>query len=73
MRVALPNCALPHLQEFHLREMVAAALKREKAADWLPEYRPISIVPPARGALTHIDKVTRVSPAAILQVRALHT
>ncbi|EFJ40446.1 pyruvate kinase [Volvox carteri f. nagariensis] len=54
------------LQEFHLREMAAAALKREKALDWLPEYRPVSVVPPARGAITHLERVTRVSQAAIL-------
>ncbi|GIL58673.1 hypothetical protein Vafri_13670 [Volvox africanus] len=54
------------LQEFHHREMAAAALKREKALDWLPEYRPVSVVPPSRGAITHLERVTRVSQAAIL-------
>ncbi|GIL77051.1 hypothetical protein Vretimale_3233 [Volvox reticuliferus] len=54
------------LQEFHHREMAAAALKREMALDWLPEYRPVSVVPPSRGAITHLERVTRVSQAAIL-------
>ncbi|GFR42123.1 hypothetical protein Agub_g2966 [Astrephomene gubernaculifera] len=54
------------LKEFHLREMAAASLKREKALDWLPEYRPVSVVPPSRGALTHLERVTRVSQACIL-------
>ncbi|GLC60287.1 hypothetical protein PLESTB_001594600 [Pleodorina starrii] len=54
------------LQEFHLRETAAAAFKREKALDWLPEYRPVSVVPPSRGAITHLERVTRVSMAAIL-------
>lgn len=48
--------------------MAAAALKREKAMDWLPEYRPISVVPPSRGRLTHLERTTRVSQAAILNV-----
>ncbi|KAG2439977.1 hypothetical protein HXX76_004095 [Chlamydomonas incerta] len=54
------------IQEYHLREVAAAALKREKAADWLPEYRPMSVVPPSRGRLTHLERTTRVSQAAIL-------
>eukprot|EP00198_Chlamydomonas_reinhardtii_P006402 XP_001695738.1 pyruvate kinase [Chlamydomonas reinhardtii] len=54
------------IQEYHLREVAAAALKREKAMDWLPEYRPISVVPPSRGRLTHLERTTRVSQAAIL-------
>ncbi|KXZ44735.1 hypothetical protein GPECTOR_63g60 [Gonium pectorale] len=53
-------------QEFHLREKAAAALKREKALDWLPEYKPITIVPPSRRTMTHLERVTRVSQACIL-------
>ncbi|KAG2495346.1 hypothetical protein HYH03_006615 [Edaphochlamys debaryana] len=54
------------LQEFHLREIAAAAFKREKALDWLPEYHPVNVVPPSRGTLTNLTRTVRVSPAAIL-------
>lgn len=57
------------LQEFHTRELAAAAFKCEAAEDWLPEYRPISIVPPSNAPLAHLERVTRVSPACILTVR----
>ncbi|PNH10739.1 Pyruvate kinase, partial [Tetrabaena socialis] len=53
------------LQEFHAREMAAAAFKRDQALDWLPEYHPVSVVPPSRGALTNLERVTRVSQACI--------
>ncbi|PNH03911.1 Pyruvate kinase, partial [Tetrabaena socialis] len=51
--------------EFHAREMAAAAFKRDQALDWLPEYHPVSVVPPSRGALTNLERVTRVSQACI--------
>eukprot|EP00197_Chlamydomonas_leiostraca_P005101 CAMPEP_0202877626 /NCGR_PEP_ID=MMETSP1391-20130828/30949_1 /ASSEMBLY_ACC=CAM_ASM_000867 /TAXON_ID=1034604 /ORGANISM="Chlamydomonas leiostraca, Strain SAG 11-49" /LENGTH=158 /DNA_ID=CAMNT_0049559691 /DNA_START=118 /DNA_END=591 /DNA_ORIENTATION=+ len=35
-------------EEFHAREVAAAAFKRDMATDWLPEYRPASIIPPER-------------------------
>ncbi len=54
--------------DFHAREVAAAALKRAQAVDWLPEYRPVSIVPPGRSADTVLERVTRISPALILGV-----
>eukprot|EP00195_Chlamydomonas_chlamydogama_P007138 CAMPEP_0202895824 /NCGR_PEP_ID=MMETSP1392-20130828/4951_1 /ASSEMBLY_ACC=CAM_ASM_000868 /TAXON_ID=225041 /ORGANISM="Chlamydomonas chlamydogama, Strain SAG 11-48b" /LENGTH=1605 /DNA_ID=CAMNT_0049580967 /DNA_START=110 /DNA_END=4924 /DNA_ORIENTATION=+ len=53
-------------EEFRMREMTAQALKREMAADWLPEYRPASIIVPTRTDDTVLDRTTRISPASIL-------
>lgn len=55
-------------QEFHAREVANAAMKREMAADWLPEYRPMSIVPPEQSADTILTRVTRISQATLLKV-----
>lgn len=54
--------------DYHAREVAAAAFKRDMAADWLPEYRPVSIVPPERTPDTVLERTVRISPAQILQV-----
>jgi hypothetical protein len=53
---------------FHQREQAADKLKRQKAVDWLPEYRPLSIVSPAASKDALVQKTTRVSIPMILQV-----
>ncbi len=58
--------------DFHAREIATAAMKREMAEDWLPEYRPVSIVPPGKSADTVLERITRISPSIILQVRNPH-
>lgn len=49
-------------------QVAAAAFKREKASDWLPEYRPVSIVPPERTPNTVLERITRISAATLLKV-----
>lgn len=55
-------------RQYHNRELAAAAIKRVMAADWLPEYQPVSIVPPNQSELTVLQRQTRVSPAMIVKV-----
>lgn len=55
-------------RNFHQRELAAAAVKREMALDWLPEYQPVSTAPPHEGGLAVLQRQTRISPAMILQV-----
>jgi pyruvate kinase len=50
-------------------QAAAEHLKRQAATDWLPEYRPVSIVPPGAAAAQTYQKTTKISPAMILQVR----
>jgi hypothetical protein len=52
-------------------QAAAEHLKRQAATDWLPEYRPVSIVPPRAAAAQTYQKTTKISPAMILQVRRL--
>ena len=67
-RTTPPPCMRTHHTHPHFVQLAAAALKREMAADWLPEFRPVSIVPPARSPDTVLERVTRISSATILQV-----
>lgn len=53
---------------FHKRERAAEKLKKQKAADWLPEYKPTSIVPPAASKDAVVQKTTKISIPMITEV-----
>eukprot|EP00798_Chlamydomonas_sp_ICE-L_P001361 gene1361-32724_t len=56
----------------HLREVAGDALKHSIAEDWLPEYRPTSVVPSGRGANTVLESVTHISSSLILNEVPMH-